>query len=215
MESKASESHAASPGTRGGGGASKAVESATLENHAASSGTRGGGGAPSGWASQWEYRAAQSHQARPKEAQGASWGALAKGHERQGGQFECTLGASWGARGHHRQGGGHFECTLDHAVVLDAQREELEERVDLQEGRAASHYRYVTVTLPLRCRYDLQEGRAVERGRVPVPRHGVLGLEPVDGVDHVAVLVDVLPVEEDLEGRTHLNRLQRRRFHRL
>ena len=52
------------------------VESATLE--AARSSTRGGGWGPSGWASLWEYRAAQSRQARPEEAQGASWG-TAKG----------------------------------------------------------------------------------------------------------------------------------------
>ena len=39
---------------------------------------RGGGGAPSGWASLWECRAAQSRQARAEEAQGASWG-TAKG----------------------------------------------------------------------------------------------------------------------------------------
>eukprot|EP00964_Phaeocystis_antarctica_P018194 scaffold10072_cov27-Phaeocystis_antarctica.AAC.2 len=35
-------------------------------------------GAPSGPASSWECRAAQSYQARPKEAQAPSWGA-AKG----------------------------------------------------------------------------------------------------------------------------------------
>ena len=40
---------------------------------------RGGGGAPSGWASLWEYRAAQSRQARAEEAQGASWGTAKAG----------------------------------------------------------------------------------------------------------------------------------------
>ena len=55
---------------------SKAVESAALE--AASSRTRGSGWAPSGPASSWEYRAAQSRQARPEEAQEPSWDA-AKG----------------------------------------------------------------------------------------------------------------------------------------
>ena len=34
------------------------------------------GWTPSGWASLWEYRAAQSRQARPEEARGASWGAV-------------------------------------------------------------------------------------------------------------------------------------------
>ena len=62
---------------------SKAVKSAALE--AASSSTRGSGGAPSGPASSWECRAAQSHQARPEEAQEPSWG-TAKGHC-QGGRF--------------------------------------------------------------------------------------------------------------------------------
>ena len=47
---------------------SKAVKSATLE--AARLSPRGGGGAPSGRASPWECRAAQSRQARPEEAQG-------------------------------------------------------------------------------------------------------------------------------------------------
>ena len=46
---------------------------------AASSSTRGGGWAPSGWTSLWEYRAAQSRQACPEEAQGASWGAAKRG----------------------------------------------------------------------------------------------------------------------------------------
>ena len=41
---------------------------------AASSSTRGSGWAPSGLASSWECRAVQSRQARPEEAQGASWG---------------------------------------------------------------------------------------------------------------------------------------------
>ena len=50
------------------------MKSATLE--AASSATRGGGGAPSGWASLWECRAAQSHQARPEEVQEPSWGTV-------------------------------------------------------------------------------------------------------------------------------------------
>ena len=58
--------------------AQKAVEPATLE--AARLLPRGGGGAPSGWASLWECRAAQSRQARPEEAQGASWGAAKGGH---------------------------------------------------------------------------------------------------------------------------------------
>ena len=40
---------------------------------------RGGDGAPSGWASLWECRAAQGRQARPEEAQGASWGAAKAG----------------------------------------------------------------------------------------------------------------------------------------
>ena len=52
-------------------GRSNAVKWPTLE--AASSSPRGGGWAPSGWASLSEYRAAQSRQARPEEAQGASW----------------------------------------------------------------------------------------------------------------------------------------------
>ena len=55
---------------------SKEVRSATLE--AARSSPRGGGRAPSGWASLWEYRAAQSRQARPEEPQPQSCGA-AKG----------------------------------------------------------------------------------------------------------------------------------------
>ena len=50
----------------------EAVKSATLG--AARSSTRGGGWAPSGWASLWECRAAQSRQARPEEAQEPSWG---------------------------------------------------------------------------------------------------------------------------------------------
>ena len=54
----------------------KAVESAALE--AAGSSNRGSGCAPSGWASPWECRAAQSRQVRPEEEQEASWGA-AKG----------------------------------------------------------------------------------------------------------------------------------------
>ena len=54
-------------------------------------------------------------------------------------------------------------------VVLDAQREELEERGDLKEGGA------------------------VEGGGVAVPWHGVLRLQPVDRIDDVAVLVHVLP----------------------
>ena len=57
-------------------GWSKAVESAALE--AASSTTRGDGWAPSGPASFWESRAAQSRQARPEKAQEPSWGS-AKG----------------------------------------------------------------------------------------------------------------------------------------
>ena len=55
---------------------SKAVKSAALE--AASSSNRGSGWAPSGSASPWECRAAQSRQARPEEAQEPSWG-TAKG----------------------------------------------------------------------------------------------------------------------------------------
>eukprot|EP00964_Phaeocystis_antarctica_P109833 scaffold74249_cov69-Phaeocystis_antarctica.AAC.1 len=51
---------------------SKAVKSATLK--AASSSTRGSGWAPSGSASFWECRAAQSRQARPEEAQEPSSG---------------------------------------------------------------------------------------------------------------------------------------------
>ena len=54
----------------------KAVTSAALE--AAGSSTRGNGWAPRGPASPWEYQAAQSHQARPEEAQKPSWG-TAKG----------------------------------------------------------------------------------------------------------------------------------------
>ena len=41
---------------------------------AASSSTRGSGWGPKGLASLWEYRAAQSRQARPQEAQEASGG---------------------------------------------------------------------------------------------------------------------------------------------
>ena len=44
----------------------------------ARSSTRGTGWAPSGWASPWECRAAQSRQARPQEVQEPSWG-TAKG----------------------------------------------------------------------------------------------------------------------------------------
>eukprot|EP00964_Phaeocystis_antarctica_P062238 scaffold37273_cov56-Phaeocystis_antarctica.AAC.5 len=51
---------------------SKAAKSATLE--AASSSTRCSGWVPSGWASSWECRAAQSRQARPEEAQEPSSG---------------------------------------------------------------------------------------------------------------------------------------------
>eukprot|EP00964_Phaeocystis_antarctica_P153047 scaffold121129_cov33-Phaeocystis_antarctica.AAC.1 len=58
---------------------SKAGKWAALE--AARSSTRGSGWALSGSASSWECRAAQSRQARPKEAQGPSWGA-AKGGAR-------------------------------------------------------------------------------------------------------------------------------------
>ena len=50
----------------------KAAKSATLE--AASSSTRGSGWAPTGPASSWECRAAQSRQARPEEAQEPSSG---------------------------------------------------------------------------------------------------------------------------------------------
>eukprot|EP00964_Phaeocystis_antarctica_P039296 scaffold22481_cov49-Phaeocystis_antarctica.AAC.1 len=53
-------------------GWSKAGTSAGLE--AASSSSRGSGWAPRGPASPWEYRAAQSRQARPEEAQEPSWG---------------------------------------------------------------------------------------------------------------------------------------------
>ena len=53
-------------------GWSKAVESAAVE--AARSSTRGSGWALDRPASASEYRAAQSRQARPEEAQGASWG---------------------------------------------------------------------------------------------------------------------------------------------
>eukprot|EP00964_Phaeocystis_antarctica_P040605 scaffold23210_cov45-Phaeocystis_antarctica.AAC.1 len=42
---------------------------------AARSSIRGGGWVPSGWASPWECRAAQSRQARPEKAQGPSLGA--------------------------------------------------------------------------------------------------------------------------------------------
>ena len=45
---------------------------------AAGSSTRGSGWVPSGLASYWECRTAQSHQARPEEAQEPSWG-TAKG----------------------------------------------------------------------------------------------------------------------------------------
>jgi hypothetical protein len=44
-----------------------------------SSSSRGSGWAPSGPASPWECRAARSHQARPEEAQEASWGAAKEG----------------------------------------------------------------------------------------------------------------------------------------
>eukprot|EP00964_Phaeocystis_antarctica_P009505 scaffold5152_cov56-Phaeocystis_antarctica.AAC.1 len=54
----------------------KRSESAALE--AARPSTKGGGWAPSGWASPWERRAAQSRQARPEEAQAPGWG-TAKG----------------------------------------------------------------------------------------------------------------------------------------
>ena len=66
---------------------------------------RGGGGAPSGWASLWEYRAAQSRQARAEEAQGASWGA-AKGDTLT--MLPCTAAA--GLRARHRRwlGCAHF-----------------------------------------------------------------------------------------------------------
>ena len=46
---------------------------------AAGSGSRGSGWAPSGPASSWECRAAQSRQARPEEAQEPSWGAAKAG----------------------------------------------------------------------------------------------------------------------------------------
>eukprot|EP00964_Phaeocystis_antarctica_P112998 scaffold77090_cov67-Phaeocystis_antarctica.AAC.6 len=65
----------------------------------------------------------------------------------------------------------HTDVEVVYVVVLDAQREEFEERVDLKEGGA------------------------IEGGGVAVPRHGVLRLQPVDRVDDVAVLVHVLPVE--------------------
>ena len=59
-------------------GWSKAVKWAPLE--AASASSCGGGRGPSGWASLWECRAAQSRQARPEEPQEPGWGALtAKG----------------------------------------------------------------------------------------------------------------------------------------
>eukprot|EP00964_Phaeocystis_antarctica_P160036 scaffold131368_cov63-Phaeocystis_antarctica.AAC.2 len=54
----------------------RAVKSAALE--AASSSTRGDGWAPSGPASFWESRSAQSRQARSEKAQEPSWG-TAKG----------------------------------------------------------------------------------------------------------------------------------------
>ena len=57
-------------------GSSKAVGPAALE--AAGSSSRGGGWAANGPTSLWEWRAAQSHRARPEEAQEPSWGA-AKG----------------------------------------------------------------------------------------------------------------------------------------
>ena len=47
------------------------MHSKTLE--AARLSLRGGGWAPSGWASLWEYRAAQSRQARSEEPQEPSW----------------------------------------------------------------------------------------------------------------------------------------------
>ena len=53
-------------------GWSKAVKSAAVE--AARSSTRGRGWAPSGPASSWECRAAQSRQALPEGAQAPSWG---------------------------------------------------------------------------------------------------------------------------------------------
>ena len=82
-------------------GRSKAVKSATLQ--AARSMPRGGGWASSGWASPWVCRAARSRQARPEEAQGASWGTAEAGtlamlrchedahaHRAQAGQAERT-----------------------------------------------------------------------------------------------------------------------------
>ena len=53
------------------------MKSAALE--AAGSSSRGSGWAPSGPASAWECRAAQSRQARPEEAQEPSWGAARGG----------------------------------------------------------------------------------------------------------------------------------------
>ena len=53
-------------------GSSKAVGPAALAAVAGSS--RGGGWAANGPASPWEWRAAQSHRARPEEAQEPSWG---------------------------------------------------------------------------------------------------------------------------------------------
>eukprot|EP00964_Phaeocystis_antarctica_P059909 scaffold35667_cov63-Phaeocystis_antarctica.AAC.2 len=52
-------------------GWSKGAESTAME--VASSSTRGGGWEPSGSASSWECRAAQSRQACPEEAQEPSW----------------------------------------------------------------------------------------------------------------------------------------------
>ena len=53
------------------------MKSAALE--AANSSTRGSGRAPGGPAFSWECRAAQSHQARPEEAQEPSWGTAKAG----------------------------------------------------------------------------------------------------------------------------------------
>ena len=98
-----------SAGPKVKGQRSKAVESATWE--AARLSHRAGGGAPSGWASIWEYRAAQSHQARAEEPQEPSWGTAKGGHTRFGCQGGHTL------LGQRRAVRAHF----DHAGMPRAQ----------------------------------------------------------------------------------------------
>ena len=63
------------------------VNRAALE--VASSSIRGSGWALSGPASSWEYRAAQSRQVRPEEAQEASWGTA------KGALCPCCVACPW------------------------------------------------------------------------------------------------------------------------